>query len=193
MNLISDGLLVKPKDLNEKNTHSLGSTSIYMASHFRHNLSERNPSTAIIVNAPQQNPLNLKDGDEVIVHYLTFFDHSYEMHRGIMFGEERLWPISYYDVFAVIRDGELHPVGEYVIGEQVFEKEFTSSFLILPDGVGDKVNERQAVVLHPADGNKIGLERGDKVLLLPYSNYKIEYDGKVYLRFRESEVIALCR
>lgn len=110
-----------------------------------------------------------------------------------MFGDERLWPISYYDVFAVIRDGELHPVGEYVIGEQVFEKEYTSSFLILPDGVGDKVNERQAIVFHTVDDSKIGLVKGDKVLLLPYANYKIEYGGKVYLRFRESEVIALCR
>jgi co-chaperonin GroES (HSP10) len=145
------------------------------------------------VNAPKQNLLNLKDGDEIIVHYLTFYDHSYEMHRGIMFGDERLWPISYYDVFAVIRDGELYPVGEYVIGDQVFEKEYTSSFLILPDGVGDKVNERQAIVLHTVDDSKIGLVKGDKVLLLPYANYKIEYGGKVYLRFRESEVIALCR
>jgi co-chaperonin GroES (HSP10) len=145
------------------------------------------------VSVKSSNPLHLKVGDEVIVHYLTFYDHSYNLQRGFVVNGERVWSISYPEIFAVIRDGEIKPVGEYILGEAIIEKEFTSSFLVIPDGVGEKINDRMAKVLMPAPDATIDVAPGDKVLLLSHSHYKIEFNGKTYLRFRESEVIGLCR
>lgn len=126
------------------------------------------------------------------MHYLTFYDGSYEMRPGVMLGNEKVWIISYDDVFAIVRDGELHPVGEFVLGKEVMRKTLESSFIILPEGVGEEVDERFAVVDKPAVDNKLGLAKGDKVLLMKWANYAIEYNGVRYLRFRESEVIGLC-
>lgn len=147
---------------------------------------------AIVESALPHNPLNLKKGDEVIVHYLTFYDHSYELKPGVDIGGKKVYPISYYDVFAVVRDGELFPVGEFCLGEIVKTKVIQSSFLIIPDGVGEEEEEQISIVLHPSPNNTIGLSKGDKVVLLKWSNYKIDFNGKTYLRFRESEVIGVC-
>lgn len=103
-----------------------------------------------------------------------------------------MYSISYYDVFAIVKDGELYPVGEFCIGDMVTRKILTSSLIIIPDEIGEEEDDQYAIVRHPAVGNALGLATGDKVLLLKWSNYKIDFNGKTYLRFRESEVIALC-
>lgn len=106
---------------------------------------------------------------------------------------EDMWPISYDDVFGVVRDGELFPVGEFVYGDPIIKKTLTSSFLIIPDGVGEEEIENKAIVTKPNPENKLGLEAGNEVILMRYANYKLQHNDKTYLRFRESEVIALCK
>ena len=110
-----------------------------------------------------------------------------------MINSEMMWPISFDDVFAVVRDGELHPVGEFVFGEVVKKKVLQSSFLIIPDGVGEEVVENKAIITKPSPQNKLGLAAGDEVILMRYANYELKHEGKSCLRFRESEVIALCK
>lgn len=136
--------------------------------------------------------MNLKVGDEIVVHYTTFYDGSYELKSGLVLNNEKVWTITYDDVFAVVRDGDLCPVGEFVLGREVKVKTLSSSFLILPDGVGEEVDERVSVVYKPSVKNTLQLSTGDKVYLLKWANYIIDHNGEKYLRFRESEVVALC-
>jgi co-chaperonin GroES (HSP10) len=184
---------VKPKDLEERNTVLLGDMKLYLASEYRQDLRERNPGTAIITILDKENKLNLKVGDEVIVHYLTFYDHSYNLKSGVKIEGEQMWPITFDDVFAVIRDGELCPVGEFVFGDVVKKKTLQSSFLIIPDGVGEEIVENKAIVTKTSSINKLGLNVGDEVILVKYANYELKHEGQSCLRFRESEIIALCK
>lgn len=188
-----NGIFVKPKDLEERNKISISGIEMYLASKFRADLRERNPGSAIVAILDQENSLGLSIGDEVIVHYLTFFDHSYNLKTPIMVDGEALWPITFDDVFGVVRNGELEPVGQFVYGLPVIKKTLTSSFLIIPDGVGEEEVQNKSTVLKPSQKNKLGLSKGDEVLLMRYANYKLKYNDKTYLRFRESEVIALCK
>lgn len=106
---------------------------------------------------------------------------------------KEVWPITFDDVFGVVRDGELHPVGKFVYGSPVVKKTIQSSFLIIPDGVGEEEEPNKAIVTQPNPNNELGLEVGDEVLLMRYAAYKLKYNDKTYIRFRESEVIALCK
>lgn len=141
----------------------------------------------------QHNKLGLEVGDEIIVHYLTFIDHSYNLKVPVKIDGEDMWPITFDDVFGVVRDGELYPVGEFVYGDPVIKKTLVSSFLIIPDGVGEEEVQNKAIVTKPNPNNKLGLVTGDEVILMRYANYKLKHNDKTYLRFRESEVIALCK
>lgn len=187
------GLFVKPKDLEERESAMLGDTKIYLASQHRQDLRERNPGTAIVAILDKNNELGLEIGDEIIVHYLTFYDHSYNLKTPVKIEGEDMWPITFDDVFGVVRNGELEPVGQFVYGDPVIKKTLVSSFIIIPDGVGEEEIQNKAIVTKPSKNNKIGLVPGDEVILMRYANYKLKHNDKTYLRFRESEVIALCK
>lgn len=141
----------------------------------------------------KNNELGLEIGDEIIVHYLTFYDHSYNLKTPVKIEGEDMWPITFDDVFGVVRNGELEPVGQFVYGNPVIKKTLVSSFIIIPDGVGEEEIQNKAIVTKPSKNNKIGLVPGDEVILMRYANYKLKHNDKTYLRFRESEVIALCK
>ena len=187
------GLFVKPKDLEERESAMLGDMKIYLASQHRQDLRERNPGTAIVAVLDKENELGLNVGDEIIVHYLTFYDHSYNLKTPVRIEGEDMWPISFDDVFGVVRNGELEPVGEFVYGDPIIKKTLTSNFLIIPDGVGEEEVQNKAIITKPSKKNKLGLIAGDEVILMRYANYKLKHNDKIYLRFRESEVIALCK
>lgn len=136
-----------------------------------------------------EGPIDLKRGDLVIVHYLTFFDGSGKPQPPHDINGQNLYDVKPENVFAIVKDGDLQPVGGYIMGVPVYREKLKSSFLVIPDAFNKEEVQNEAIITAIPKGMDTKLKTGDHVFMLRWSNYKLDYQGKQFLRFRQSEVI----
>jgi co-chaperonin GroES (HSP10) len=81
---------------------------------------------------------NVKTGDKLYFHYNVVMSWENCL-------EGDVWMVDYFDAIAVVRDGEIIPVGSYILLEPVLE-EFKSEFIIIPELAKNKEGNRGRVV-----------------------------------------------
>lgn len=82
---------------------------------------------------------NVKAGDKLYFNFLVAID---EENRIEVDGEE-YWMVDYFNAIALVRDGKLIPVGDYILIEPIEEK--IESNLIIPDNVDMEGNRGRVV------------------------------------------------
>jgi co-chaperonin GroES (HSP10) len=95
---------------------------------------------------------NVQVGDKLYFNFLVTVD---EENRIEVDGKE-YWMVDYFQAIALVRDGEIHPVGDYILIEPIEEK--VESSLIIPDVV-EKEKTRGRIFA----SNEPGLDPGDEV------------------------------
>jgi co-chaperonin GroES (HSP10) len=100
-----------------------------------------------VVNPPKRNPFlmeedfhyNVQSGDRLYVNYGVLMD----LNNCIEHDGQQYWMVDYYMALAVVRDGNIIPVGNHVLIEPM-EEEVTSS-LIIPEMSRKKIVTRGKV------------------------------------------------
>ena len=90
----------------------------------------------VVVNPPKRNPFiiddvfhyNVQSGDRIYVNYGVLMD----LNNCIEHDGEEYWLVDYYMALAVVRDGQVIPVGNHVLIEPM-EEEVSNSTLIIPE------------------------------------------------------------
>jgi co-chaperonin GroES (HSP10) len=134
---------------------------------------------------------DIKKGDLIIVHHFTFFDNDgVLLDPWLTIDGVGVYDVNANNAFCIVRDGDvLEPLGEYILGEIVYEEVLKSDFIQLLDSTARREVENKAKVIAVSEDTKDFVEVGAEVFLLRYANYKIDFRGKTFLRFRKSEII----
>jgi chaperonin GroES len=91
----------------------------------------------------------------------------------------------------------LKPLGDRLIVEPTESEEVTASGIILPETAKERPQQGKVLSAGPGrrdeDGKRIEMDvkAGDIVLFAKYSGTEIKMEGKKYLIFRESDVLAI--
>jgi chaperonin GroES len=91
----------------------------------------------------------------------------------------------------------LKPLGDRLIVEPIEQQEVTASGIVLPETAKEKPMQGKVLAAGPGlrkeDGSRIVLDVavGDTVLYAKYAGTEIKIDGKKYLIFKESDVLAI--
>jgi co-chaperonin GroES (HSP10) len=101
----------------------------------------------IVHSVPEVNPVmyegfiyNVQVGDKLYFHYGVVTDNDNLLeHEG---KDYRL--VDYFNAIATVRDGVIHPCGDYVIIEPI-DAEHTSEFLIIPEIAKKKLSTKGRV------------------------------------------------
>jgi len=86
----------------------------------------------------------------------------------------------------------LKPLGDRIIVKPVTEEEVTKSGIVLPDTV-EKEKKEEGEVMAIGDGEKIqklGLNKGDKVIFGKYSGEEVTLEDIEYKVLKEEDVLA---
>lgn len=134
-----------------------------------------------LVSLPHDTPMELKEGDRVIFHYLAI--------KKSMIQYNDSYVIPYDQVFCAIRDGQVIPVNGWVIVEADRKDEYKDmGAFIVPDSTKNKVDECFGTVLwvgqplyaiaHDPDYEVLELDHiyaGDRVGFNPHYAVPLEY------------------
>ena len=91
----------------------------------------------------------------------------------------------------------LKPLGDRLIVEPTESEEVTASGIILPETAKERPQQGKVLAAGPGrrdeDGKRIQMDvkAGDIVLFAKYSGTEIKMEGKKYLIFKESDVLAI--
>ena len=91
----------------------------------------------------------------------------------------------------------LKPLGDRLIVEPIEQQEVTASGIVLPETAKEKPMQGKVLAAGPGlrkeDGSRIVLDVavGDTILYAKYAGTEIKIDGKKYLIFKESDVLAI--
>jgi chaperonin GroES len=91
----------------------------------------------------------------------------------------------------------LKPWGDRLIVEPMESEEVTASGIILPETAKERPQQGKVLAAGPGrrdeDGKRIEMDvkAGDTVLFAKYSGTEVKMEGKKYLIFRESDVLAI--
>jgi chaperonin GroES len=91
----------------------------------------------------------------------------------------------------------LKPLGDRLIVEPIEQQEVTASGIVLPESAKEKPMQGKVLAAGPGlrkeDGSRIVLDVvvGDTVLYAKYAGTEVKIDGKKYLIFKESDVLAI--
>ncbi len=140
------------------------------------------------------NPI-IQDGDEIYFRYMNIADDTSYLEKSVTdFSEKRTIRVPYHDVFAIVRDGEIITVGDWVLGDKYIEGDgeemdmgvttikvkYTASGLV--ESINDKPSVNMAIVRHC---NSSTLKSGDIIFSKIGINFENEINGKNYYCFRE--------
>lgn len=136
----------------------------------------------------------IQDGDEIYFRYMNIADETSYLEKSITdFSEKRIIRVPYHDVFAIVRDGKIIPVGDWILGDKYIECEgeeldmgvttikvkYTASGLV--ESINDKPSVHKAVVRY-CNGNT--LKSGDIIFSRIGINFENDINGKSYYCFR---------
>jgi chaperonin GroES len=91
----------------------------------------------------------------------------------------------------------LKPLGDRLIVEPTESEEVTASGIILPETAKERPQQGKVLAAGPGrrdeDGKRIEMDvkAGDIVLFAKYSGTEVKMEGKKYLIFKESDVLAI--
>lgn len=140
---------------------------------------------------------DVKVGDKAYIHFNSFLkDHNF-----IITDEGNFWKIAYDDVFCVVRDGEIIPIGGWCLVEPELKKIETSleTKVVLEDGtiLGEDIIEKSEISGILA---YIGTPRaewdlmtpmpkpGDKIAFSSDDAFENEIEGKNYYCMRQFRI-----
>lgn len=147
----------------------------------------------------------IQEGDEAYYRFINSSESGNEIGKGISdFSEQAVIRVPYEDIFCVVRDGKILPIGEWVLGESFIDGE--GEDMDMPTGSGvtkikakmssggiitsvnDQVCLNKAIVRHVGSlkDNPTALREGDIVYSRGGINFENEIAGKKYFCFLES-------
>lgn len=122
--------------------------------------------------------LNVKSGDKLYFNYQTLLDES----NCITEDGVDYWGVEYFQAIATVRDGEIYPVGSYILIEPI-DEEFKHSFLIIPDSCKKKETNRGRVY----SSNLPEIPKGSIVEFDAVGKFENEIEGKkLYCMFNSN-------
>lgn len=122
--------------------------------------------------------VNVKAGDKLYFNYQTLLDENNCIEEG---GVE-YWGVEYYQAIALVRDGEIIPVGSHVLIEPI-QEEVTHSFLYIPELAQKKETNRGKVY----KSNMVEIPSGSIVEYDPIGKFENDIEGKkLYCMFNSN-------
>lgn len=130
---------------------------------------------------------NVQVGDKLYFHFNVVLDpdNSFE-EDGVQY-----WIVNYWDAIAIVRDGVIKPVGEFILIDPVIEDEVKSDLLYIPDHIAKKEKTRGTVfssnhpdipagvdVEYDAVGKFWNIIEGKKLYCMFNDNIKFIYNEK---------------
>lgn len=112
---------------------------------------------------------NVLPGDKLYFNYQTLLDEE----NCIEWEGEEYWRVEYFQAIAGVRDGEIYPVGSYILVEPDVD-EITHSFLIIPEMAKKKETNRGIVF----KSNMAEIPSGSIVEYDPIGKFENTIEGK---------------
>lgn len=137
----------------------------------------------------------IREGDEIYFRYMNIADETSYLEKSVTdLSEKRIIRVPYQDVFAIVRDGQIIPVGDWVLGEKYIDGEgeevqmgvttikvkYTASGII--EAVNMKPSVNKAVVRY-CNGNT--LKPGDIIFSKLGINFENEINGQKFYCFTQ--------
>jgi co-chaperonin GroES (HSP10) len=83
---------------------------------------------------------NVLVGDKLYFNFNVVLDSD----NLIIHDDQEYWTVDYWNAIAIVRDGQVIPVGDYILIDPI-QEEVTSSLLIIPDAYKKKEGNRGVV------------------------------------------------
>lgn len=146
--------------------------------------------------------LEVRVNDKVYFSYLQLTDNTWLGKTA--FGED-MYAIPYNEVFAVVRDGEIIPIGGHILVSPVYEDGVEE--LSMPDGtkvfgrqngwgmvvsLNEKPMDNCGYIQHvgtPLKGDDACLRKGMMIAFLPRKKFYNEIEGKGYWVMRQEDAL----
>ena len=121
---------------------------------------------------------NVQVGDKIYLNYGVIIDESNLIeHEG-----KEYWLVDYFMALAVVRDGQVFPVGEHILIEPM-EEEVNHDFLVIPDMAKKKVLTRGKVF----SSNDPEIPNGSIVSFEDMGMFENEIEGmKLFVMFNSN-------
>ena len=167
---------------------------------------------------PWDTPLEVKMGDRVVLYYLAVVNcFRPESYKAIIEGEDRYIVVTYQNIYAIVRDGQLIPVNGYCLiepmenPEKIRTKERMEKAGLISLDLNKKSNKdvvygkvahcgvpnEEYVDAHHTD-NGVDIEVDDIVVLKRISDIPLEYDlhakidgGRKYWRIQRRYILGI--
>ncbi len=138
----------------------------------------------------------IQDGDEIYFRYMNIADETSYLEKGVTdFSEKRILRIPYHDVFAIVRDGKIIPVGDWVLGSKYIDGDgedmdmgvttikvkYTASGLV--ESINDKPSTHKSVVRYYSGTD---LKAGDIIFSRIGINFENEVNGETFYCFQKT-------
>lgn len=139
-----------------------------------------------VVASPMRNPnlpiqdfhYNVKDGDRLYLNYGVVNDPSNLIEHD---GKE-YWMVDYFMALAVVRDGNIIPVGEHILIEPI-EEEVSNDHIIIPEMSRKKIVNRGKVFA----SNDESIPVGSTVMFEEQGMFENEIEGrKLFVMFNSN-------
>ena len=183
---------IKP-DWDHKQFHQFSNgEKIVLETKYNENLRERNQQLGFVMaDVPS---MGLKKDDTVVVQHFQFMDHSGDVAENVLNVDGE--PIAFcpvWEIYYKIEDGQMEPVGEFLIAKEIPKGQLTTSLdLEFTDLSEPEMEEVIVEVVAVNKTNKLNLKVGQRVVLIEkYCKYKILHEKVEFLRIREEEVVAI--
>lgn len=125
--------------------------------------------------------VELTNGDKIYFHHFVVEPDS----KFQLFGET-VYKLPYEQIFAVEREGKIIPLNQFVFVKP--EPKISVSKAIIDINEGDMSENIGKVLYNGSEGEKIGIEEGDRVLFL--KKYSMNINGEEVYRVRTPNIVA---
>lgn len=123
-------------------------------------------------------------GDKIYFRYTVIWAVD-SVKQGTLIDGELLYYVPYKDVFCIVRDGDIIPVGSHVLMEAVEENKIATPTLIIPEALNRAVSTDKAIIRHigkPLKGASApNAEVGDLVVYSKRVGEAYTIEGKEYV------------
>lgn len=153
-------------------------------------------STGEVIATPSDGEdLGISVGDVIATSYLVFMDDMNVMERKkldspyLVDPVKKIYRVPKELVYAYIRNGELKLPSPFIFVKPIeYGKAFTKHGIIIPNS--GKIQQFGVISVGNDDLKKQGMEEGDVVVFLKYSEYEINVSGEKYYRMQNDWLMA---
>ena len=127
----------------------------------------------------------LKEGDMVFTHYLAF-----DTSEVIKIGEEDYRTVGLGSIlFKILSNGEIKPMDDNYLGEEVFEEEEVTASGIILSAFGSRKKRSMIKITHIPE-NSPYVKVGDVVYTIDDNQYTLDFLGKKYIKLNTWHIVA---